>query len=423
MPVFENSVILKPTGTRFEGKCMANKYTLIGIDGGASKVSGWAVEHDASNDTFSLGSAHSELSYSTIDGFIPDFRPVILAVQLKEFQAGTIAPTADEIQQGETYIEASARVIISLAKETGNNPLLIGLGMPGLKTADKRGIAVVANGPRMINYAAELEGKLLRAGIDLLAPIAHIGSDADYCGIGEKYAQNGSFRGVNNAYYLGGGTGAADALLLDGNLIPFDLTKPWLAKTWEMKNEQDLSLERYASASGIQHIYSVKSGIAVEELNRKKIFPPQIANFAMEGDEAARSCVEDVAQNLAMLFYERITTLFAGSANIFKFVNSSRPLLESDHPWINSLFDHIAIGQRLGDLLNSRAGNLILTLPLIARLAKLIDTSEQLPEEAKAHYLHGNKLRNERIVFSPLREAPALGAGIDAFLVYKSQTE
>ncbi len=35
------------------------------------------------------------------------------------------------------------------------------------------------------------------------------------------------------------------------------------------------------------------------------------------------------------------------------------------------------------------------------------------------HYLHGDSLRGERLYLSPLREAPALGAGIDAYLNWK----
>lgn len=401
---------------------MTQDYTLIGIDGGASKVSGWVVEHDAVTDTFTLGSEHSELSYSMIDGYKPDFKPLGLDIQLGEFQNGNIRPTDEEIRHGSTYIEACARVVIDLAKKCGNRPLLIGLGMPGLKTADKRGIAVVANGPRMITYAEEVESKIAQAGIRLLAPIAHIGSDADYCGIGEKYAADGSFRNVQNAYYLGGGTGAADALLLGRQLVAFDAIKPWMAKTWEMKNDQDLSLERYASAAGLQHVYALKSGIAIEELNQKKIFPPQIATLAMEGDTAAMACFSDAARYLAELFYERISTLFAGSQNIFKFVNPNRPSLESTHDWQNGLFDRIVVGQRLGDLLGSRTGHHVLTLPLVTYLSRLIADSECLSETAKEHYLHGNQIRDERLVFSPLREAPALGGGIDALLVYRAQT-
>jgi predicted NBD/HSP70 family sugar kinase len=401
---------------------MKTDFTLIGIDGGASKVSAWILKYDATDDTFFLTDEHAELNYSTLPGHIPDYKPVSIDIQLDEFKNDRISSSADELQQAETYIEACARVVISLFQTAGSVPVLIGLGMPGLKTQDKRGIAVVANGPRIVQYATELENKLMKADIDLLAPLAHIGSDADYCGIGEKYARDGSFRNVKNAYYLGGGTGAADALLIDGKLIPFDQTRSWLAKTWELKNEPGLSLERYASASGLQHIYSMKSGISIDELNEQKIYPPIIANRALEGEQAAKDTFSDVSRYLAALFYERIESLYCGPQKRFDFVNPGRQDLNSEHPYKKYVFDRIVVGQRLGDLLTSRSGNQVLTQSLVARLSELIDQSETLPEAAKEHYLHVKKLKNERLVFSPLREAPALGAGIDAFLEYKKST-
>jgi predicted NBD/HSP70 family sugar kinase len=400
---------------------MSKDFTLIGIDGGATKVSAWVVSFNTDDHSFTLTDNHAELSYSTLDSFQPDFSPVGLDIQLAEYQANKSKPTAQEIKQGEAYVESCARVVKSLVHTTGNHPVLIGLGMPGLKTADKRGIAMVANGPRIIKYATELEKKLKAAGVKLVAPVAHIGSDADYCGIGEKYAREGSFRNIRNAYYLGGGTGAADALLLKSKLVAFDQTKSWLAKCWEMKNDLGLSLERYASASGIQHIYSLKSGIDVQKLNEDKIYPPTLANKALEGDKAALETFSDCAKYLALLFYERIVTLYCGSQDIFEFINPNRDKLEKSHPYLKYVFDRISVGQRLGDLLNSRSGSQILTQPLVANLAQLIDQSECLPEKAKQHYLHNQELRNERFMFSPLREAPALGAGIDAFLVHEAK--
>ena len=59
-----------------------------------------------------------------------------------------------------------------------------------------------------------------------------------------------------------------------------------------------------------------------------------------------------------------------------------------------------------------------LNIPPGNKLEKLIGNSPHLPEPVKEHYLHGQKLRSGRIFFSPLREAPALGAGIDAYLSY-----
>ena len=390
-----------------------SNFLLLGIDGGATKVSAYQVLV-TDEQTFTLGTAHAEKSYSEIPGHVSHFKPVDIPTQLKERDEGKINLTAEEKQQGAVYVEATAVVIEQLVEQTGNNQILIGIGMPGLKTPDQRGIEVVANGPRILNYASMLEERLALKKIGLVAPIHRIGSDADYCGIGENYSSDGLFRDVQNAYYLGGGTGVADALKLKGELVFFDQIKPWMAKSWEMKSDDGRSLERFASAGGIQALYAEFAGKEVAELNAQKIYPLQIAVLAANGDEAAGKTFDLVVKNLALLLFERITTLFAGWQGLFTFVNPNRPALSSEHPYKGLLFDRIILGQRLGELLDSPAGQKVLKAPLFEQLARHIQASPVLDERAKTHYAQPETF----VVTSRLREAPALGAGIDAYLHY-----
>ncbi len=384
---------------------------IIGIDGGATKVSAWEVLYDEPAGIFHLGKANAQRAYRDIPGFIPDFKPVAVAEQLNQRDTNSIKPTPDEQQQEAVYVEACAQVIEAITQETGKTVILAGLGMPGLKTEDKRGIAVVANGPRMLRYSDLLEKRLELSEIQFAAPIHHLGSDADYCGIGENDSAEGRFRDVQNAYYLGGGTGVADALKLNGELIPFDQTKGWMAKSWEMKSPDGRSLERFASAGGIQSIYADLSGRPVEELNAEGLYPMQMATRIVQGDTAAAQTFELVVEQLAQLLFERITTLYVGWQENFEFMNPNRPPLLSDHPFKGGLFQRIILGQRLGDLAESEHGKKYLFLPLLQRLADLVSQSTALTETAKAHYADLNTI----VVTSLLREAPALGAGIDAF--------
>jgi predicted NBD/HSP70 family sugar kinase len=390
---------------------MEQKPLLIGIDGGATKVSAWEIVYDQSLATFSLGALHSTKSYREIEGFIPDFKPVDLTIQLKE-RDSKINTTAAEEQQAEVYVEACAQAISELVDITGKRNVLIGIGMPGLKTADKRGIAVVANGPRMTEYSSKLEAKLNVLNITLNAPVDHLGSDADYCGIGENYSASGTFRSHSNAYYLGGGTGVADAMKLDGKLLTFDNARDWMAKTWEMKSEEGLPLERVTSVSGIQKTYADFSNQTVEALNVKQIYPLQIAELAKSGDTAALKTFDVVNRNLAKLLYERIVTLNLGWNNLFDFVNPNRAALNPVHDFTGKVFDVLVIGQRLGDLFENQNGKEVVKIPVIEQLNHLIQNSEFLPESVKIHY----KNPDEIICVSKLREAPALGAGVDAFL-------
>ncbi len=390
---------------------MEKEPLLIGIDGGATKVSAWEIVYDKLNCTFTLGSINSTKSYREIEGYISDFVPIDLPTQLKERDT-EINTTAEENQQAEVYVEACAQAISALVKQKGNSSVLIGIGMPGLKTADKRGIAVVANGPRMIDYSNKLEKKLEALNIKLKSPISHLGSDADYCGIGENYSDEGTFRNCKNAYYLGGGTGVADAMKLDGQLVTFDAAREWMAKTWEMKSDEGLPLERVTSVSGIQLTYAEFSAQTVEALNTKQIYPLQIAKLAKEGDTAAIKTFDVVNMNLAKLLCERIVTLNKGWQNLFEFVNPNRTKLNVAHSYQGKVFDSIVIGQRLGDLFEDRKGKEIVKAPVLERLNHFIQNSEVLPENVKLHYKNLDKI----IQVSKLREAPALGAGVDAFL-------
>ncbi len=180
---------------------------------------------------------------------------VDLAVQLSQINENNISITVAEKEQSKAYYSAFIDVITEITQNTNSESILIGIGMPGIKTADKRGITAMANGPRLPNFASEIEQRLREIGITLIQLICKLGSDADYCGIGEEYAGNGAFCNIINAYYLGGGTGTADALKLNGSLISFDDCKSWIAKTWEMSDGNSKSMESYCSAKGIQSIY------------------------------------------------------------------------------------------------------------------------------------------------------------------------
>ena len=78
---------------------MSEKFTLIGIDGGATKVSGWIVNYDEDLLLFDLAEINSEKKYSEINGFISGFKPVELTTQLKEMESKSFNLTDDEIQQ------------------------------------------------------------------------------------------------------------------------------------------------------------------------------------------------------------------------------------------------------------------------------------------------------------------------------------
>lgn len=387
---------------------------LIGIDGGATKVSGWVINYQEQTQLFQLSDINLQKKYSDYPDFNPGYTPVDIKTQLDEMNKEIIL-TREEKKQGDVYMKTAADVIIGLLKNFPEKKALIGIGMPGLKTADKRGISAIANGPRMPGYSEFIELKIREENLTPGAPIAHLGSDADYCGLGEEYSADGLFKDVQNAYYLGGGTGVADALKLEGKLIPFDQAKSWIAKAWEMLCDTGLSFERYASAAGIQFIYSRYSNIPVEELNNNHIYPPQILEKALSDDKAAIDTINDVSIYIATLIYERITTIYSGWFGLFSFVNPARELTEKDHKYRGVLLDRIIIGQRLGDLLDDSKQTPLLWSRIIERLSELFSKSND--NRLKKKYLQNGRFREDFIAISRLREAPAIGAGVDAWLI------
>ena len=398
---------------------MKDDFLLIGIDGGATKVNAWSIAMEEDGQTFSLGEYKAAKSYREIPGFIDNFQPVNINIQLGEIEKDDSRPTDSEKLQGQTYIEACARVIEKIVELSGKRRILVGLGMPGIKTRDQRGISAMANGPRLIHYADELEARLSKSGIEFVHPISHIGSDAYYCGLGEEYAKEGQFKNVQNSYYLGGGTGAADALKLRGEVVPLDEVKGWFVKTWEMKSSEGLSAEKYVSSSGIQTIYAALKNTTLAKLNEAEIYPPQIRERALKGEKEAVLTFEKVSRYLAKLLYERITSLYVGWQDLFAFVNPNRPKPSSEHNFMKVLYDSIIIGQRLGDLLRDSKGDRVLWMPLFEQLATLIRGSEYLDDTAKMHYCTNGTFNIELIKISNLREAPAIGAGIDAYLSWE----
>ena len=99
---------------------------LLGIDGGATKISGWIV--DKQKKGFSLTDINIQKKYSEYSSYNGKFKPVDIKVQLTEMNTG-INLTGDEKKQGLAYMNAASDVIINLAKYNPGVKLLIGIGM------------------------------------------------------------------------------------------------------------------------------------------------------------------------------------------------------------------------------------------------------------------------------------------------------
>lgn len=394
--------------------------TLIGIDGGASKVLVHKVDILTNPMRFVALKPFIEVTYESSDHYRSSFKPIVLSRQIKEHNAGgKIEQTKTEADQEQAVLDSFTKAIKTLLNGSNGEEVVIGVGLPGLKTKDKRGISAMANGPRMPKFLAQLEKKLKKEGFKTLSKIHAIGSDADYCGLGERWGDHGGMRGVESAYYFGGGTGIADAMLLNGEIVPFDDCKPWIGKTWEMMANEEETYENLLSAKGIQTRYANRVGTTQEELQQNEVYPWQIFERAIQGEEAAVQIVEETAQALADLLYHRIRTLAVGAPESH-FLDAKRTL-ETEHEYLGKVFERVVIGQRLGDIWEFKNFEPLLNDPVNEKLGRMIHASD-LPQEIKAEYLtKTNRLRDDLIVNSELRHAPALGAAVDAYLEWIEQ--
>ncbi|MBI5363285.1 MAG: ROK family protein, partial [Planctomycetes bacterium] len=278
---------------------------LVGVDGGASEVKAHQVLVLAEEGALELaaGPAMASTCYERIAGF----EPASVAQQLVAFQRKQVVPSDIEALQGEMWVEAAAGAILSVAAQAGERDVVIGMCMPGLKTADGRGIGVLRNGPRMPDFCAQLERELATEGLRLARPIQTLASDGEACAWGEECDAQGLLRGVGNAYYLGGGTGLAEALKLRGEILGLDAVKQTLPKAWQMESKAGAVFEEWLSMRAINERFAARAGIGAP-LSSEDL--PEVR--AAAGDEEAIRVFTEAADALVELCMLRIHALHAG---------------------------------------------------------------------------------------------------------------
>ncbi len=373
------------------------------MDGGATETKAHLVHCDnLENPTgYELGNISASRKYEKLAGFVP----VPVTEQFVQRDSGNIKLTEGEKAQGAKWVQAAIDAVAEVAREASAKRVLVGMGMPGLKTPDGRGICVINNGPRIPNYLSEFEQGLKDLGIELVDQVAALGSDADYCGLGEQCAAEGMFQNVDNSYYVGCGTGIADAMKLHGQLVTFDQAKDWIQKSWQISSALGPTFEKLVSAKSMNDCYMRLLGIT--ELPEGRF--PQMD--AVDGKPVAITWMDAVAMILAELIFERIYTIKNGRANA-PYHNDAYLKLNASHPYLGTMLDTVVIGQRIGQIYADSQYAAVFGDKLENHLAAAIAKSND-PEMIEK-YLAGDKLANGVLVASRLRAAPALGAAVAA---------
>ncbi|MCP4248376.1 MAG: hypothetical protein GY778_15115 [bacterium] len=385
--------------------------TLIGVDGGATEVKAHAVRCDQSVEppAYTLLPAQAAQVYRRL----PGFEPVPVAKQLAQRGDGRLDLSEAEHEQGAEWVHAACQAIVEVAQTGPVGPVLIGIGMPGLKTPDGRGIDVINNGPRMPDYLDRLEQGLSSAGIDLLHPVAALGSDADYCGLGEQHAAEGLFRDVENAYYVGGGTGVADALKLRGRVIRFDDIKAWMHKSWQIPSALGPTFEKLVSAKSLNEGYA-RLTAAASSVEGGGRYPEQAA---ADGNPVAMAWMDVIALTLAELIFERLDTL-ANGRRALPHRGEAYGALATHHEYRGTILDRVVIGQRVGQIYADDRCRAVFAEHVDRYLAALLADWDDAG--LAAGYLDGDRLRGGLLCPSALRAAPALGAAVAAVRAHHS---
>jgi len=239
---------------------------LLGIDCGGTKVLAQSASFDSETGLVSPGEFHLEVNYSDSPNWNPNFIPIHLDLQRQEFSERNIFLTEPEMDQGDVIVETIQNVIFKSESDS------IGLCFPGIK--NDRGVVIMANGPRIP---------------DLLERIPEIDSlynDSDCCVVGEWKSTIGKMQNAKNSVYIGGGTGIADGIILNGELIDFN-ERDDVKRSWELIMENGQSVESCLSPKGMidQWNFSNKDKvITLDQLskneNSKLIFNKAIIAFS-----------------------------------------------------------------------------------------------------------------------------------------------
>ena len=357
---------------------MNRNQTIIGIDGGATKISG-AIIKQIDENTFSIFREICTTYHSENPLFDLQFQPVNLKIQNKE----AIDPKLkiSEEKQGLAILENFEKIITDIIGNLKGIKPLIGVGIPGIKSDDKRGINVVNNGPRIPRFLDVLEHRLTLNGLKF-HPIEKLENDSNCCGLGELFGESGSFRDIKNGVFLGSGTGISDAILLNETLVSFDDIESWMPKTWQLKHAKGVPVESIISYKGLINQYSELIGIPFSKLVNDKIFPEQFLK-----SKIAQVIKSKFISTVAHLILQRIESLFS------KFPNYH--------------FDKIVLGLRFVPLFNEIPD---LLDSIKNTVKKMIINSSILNQVSKIHYLENNT-----IVLSNLPDAPVIGAGVSAY--------
>jgi len=364
---------------------------LVGVDGGATGVRAHEIEIVRAGTELQLRRGSHARSEDHL--IVPGFHPLPPAEQRAQLDDPQLSVA--EVAQGERWLNATARCIVRVLRARNCRRALIGMAMPGLKSADGRGITVMHHGPRIPDFCGGIERRLGARGLELMAPIGRLWGDGECSGIGERYAGSGNLRGVRNGYYIGGGTGLAEALLLEDEVVALDRVESWFPKAHSMLDTLDETFEEELSMFAINARYAAAVGAEMPLVRGS--FPEDRA----PDDAEAGAHLRRAGHALARLIARRLVTLEARSSRADEFPGPIH-------------VERIVVGARLGLLWRDERSRPHFVGETTRHLEELFTQAAVRGFPAARYRTPSGRLRPDLIVASVLRAAPAIGAAFRA---------
>jgi len=297
---------------------MKKRYVL-GLDGGASKILSQLFLINDKNEVLNE-SRPFEVSYNSIINFDQSFIPVKLEIQKKESLDKSITIQPKELRQSKVIIDA---IMKSIQNFKNFEISAMGFCFPGIKTKNIDGISIMVNGPRNLNMLRQLNKKI-NLEFDFSINIKNIYDDSLSCVYGEKFSRNGKLNNCSNGIYIGGGTGIADGIVYQNQIIDLTAEKDF-KKSWEIIADDGKSVEENLSLGGLSQKWNSKKIKSLESLT-------DLFAKAQMKDKKAEKILFSAGNAFNLLIKSRIS--------FFK--------SKGHYP------EKIVIGQRLGVLLNEK---------------------------------------------------------------------
>lgn len=349
---------------------------LLGIDGGASGLRVHVIEVLATG-RLRPGGRRLEHSWEGWHGFLP----VDLDQQLRErdaLESGSLEPGEAERGEGHAWVHTLANAVAELTFGLDlADGLRLGVCMPGLKSADGRGILVSRNGPRIPDFSGELERQLAGRNLTLRSPLPPLASDGIAAGWGEEHSPGGLMGGVPDVYYLAAGTGVAEALKQDDRHLALDevrarLPAPWSIATREGETVED-ALSLRSLARDLADLLPASAGsLPVEQLARCS-------------KEAGRRRLMTWATDLGEFLGARVRAIDSAGGRL----------------------DRIVVGQRSGALVADRELGPWIRDPLHSALETALSRGQDVG-------VASTRFHPDLLLASTQRAAPAIGAAAAA---------